>query len=288
MIIPPINYIKNNEKDSKSFYKDDTSVIIKRGELLVGSLCKPIVGGTRGSLVGCIWIDYGPNETNKFLTYSQRIVNNWLLLHGFTVGIGDTIASPQILKQIDDKIVNTKREFYKILEDTQKDEKKLIVHQPGKTIIESFELKVNNLLNGCRADIGVMLNEAIGKENNIKMMILAGSKGNNINISQISGLVGQQNVEGKRIPFGFLKRSLPHFLKDDFGPESRGFVANSYYKGLTPDEFFFHTMGGREGLIDTAVKTSDTGYMQRRLVKALEDVMVQYDSTVRDSDGNIL
>ena len=288
MIIPQINYIKPNEADEKSFYEKDTAVIIKRGELLVGSFSKPIVGSTRGSLVGCIWIDYGPDECKNFLTFAQRIINNWLLLHGFSVGIGDTIATNQILKTIEEKIVTTKKEFYDALKDTQKEEKKIIVHQPGKTIIESFEHKVNNLLNDCRADIGKLLNESIGKENNFKTMILAGSKGTNINISQISGLVGQQNVDGKRIPFGFLKRTLPHFLKDDFGPESKGFVANSYYKGLTPEEFFFHTMGGREGLIDTAVKTSQTGYMQRRLVKAMEDVMVQYDSTVRDSYGNIV
>ena len=288
MIIPKINYIKPNEADEKTFYERDNTVIIKRGELLVGSFSKPIVGSTRGSLIGCIWIDYGPDETKNFITYAQRIINNWLLLHGFTVGIGDTIASNNILNIIEEKIVNTKKEFYEALNDTQKEKKKIIVHQPGKTIIESFEHKVNTLLNDCRADIGKLLNENIGKENNIKTMILAGSKGTNINISQISGLVGQQNVEGKRIPFGFLKRTLPHFLKDDFGPESKGFVANSYYKGLTPEEFFFHTMGGREGLIDTAVKTSQTGYMQRRLVKAMEDVMVQYDSTVRDSYGNIL
>jgi DNA-directed RNA polymerase II subunit RPB1 len=288
MIIPKINYIKSNESDEKNFYERETSVIIKRGELLVGSFSKPIVGSTKGSLIGCIWIDYGPDEAKNFLSYAQRIINNWLLLHGFTVGIGDTIASDSILNTINDKISTTKKEFYEILNDTQKEKKKIIVHQPGKTIVESFENKVNQLLNDCRADIGKLLNEHIGKENNIKTMILAGSKGNNINISQISGLVGQQNVEGKRVPFGFLKRSLPHFLKDDFGPESRGFVANSYYKGLTPDEFFFHTMGGREGLIDTAVKTSETGYMQRRLVKAMEDVMVQYDSTVRDSYGNIV
>jgi DNA-directed RNA polymerase II subunit RPB1 len=255
---------------------------------LVGALCKPIIGATKASLVGCIWIDYGPEVCKNFLTSIQRIVNNWMLLHGMTVGIGDTIASPTILKSIEEKILSTKKDFYEILKDTQKDKKKLIVHQPGKTIIQSFEHKVNNLLNDCRADIGKMLNESIGRENRIKAMILAGSKGNNINISQISGLVGQQNVEGARIPFGFHKRSLPHFVKDDFGLESRGFVANSYYKGLTPDEFYFHTMGGREGLIDTAVKTAQTGYMQRRLVKSMEDVMVQYDQTVRDSYGNII
>ena len=97
--------------------------------------------------------------------------------------------------------------------------------------------------------------------NRLKAMVFAGSKGSNLNISQIMACVGQQNVEGKRIPFGFSKRSLPHFSKDDYGPESKGFVENCYLTGLTPSEFFFHAMGGREGLIDTAVKTAETGYI---------------------------
>lgn len=119
-------------------------------------------------------------------------------------------------------------------------------------------------------------------------MVGAGSKGTNINISQIMGCVGQQNVEGKRIPFGFRHRSLPHFTKYDYGPESKGFVKNNYLSGLDPSEFFFHAMGGREGLIDTAVKTSETGYIQRRLIKALEDVMVNYDGTVRNSSAQVI
>lgn len=100
--------------------------------------------------------------------------------------------------------------------------------------------------------------------------------------------MGQQNVEGKRIPYGFRKRTLPHFIKDDYGPESRGFVENSYLAGLTPSEFYFHAMGGREGLIDTAVKTAETGYIQRRLIKAMESVMVNYDGTVRNSVGQLI
>ncbi|KAK9713059.1 hypothetical protein RND81_06G000500 [Saponaria officinalis] len=119
-------------------------------------------------------------------------------------------------------------------------------------------------------------------------MVTAGSKGSFINISQMTACVGQQNVEGKRIPFHFISRTLPHFTKDDYGPESRGFVENSYLRGLTPQEFFFHAMGGREGLIDTAVKTSETGYIQRRLVKAMEDIMVKYDGTVRNSLGDVI
>ena len=97
----------------------------------------------------------------------------------------------------------------------------------------------------------------------IKNTVTAGSKGSFINISQMTACVGQQNVEGKWIPYGFIDRTLPYFTKDDYGPESRGFVEKSYLRGLTPQEFFFHDMGGREGLIDTAVKTFETGYIQR-------------------------
>lgn len=287
-IIPKTNYIRVSDSDNKDFHFNENSIIIRRGELVVGAVNKSVVGNTKGSLLGCIWIDYGPEKTREFLSYSQKLINSWLLYNGFTVGIADTIVPVNILKTIEDKRMEAKLNFMKVLQDTQKEHKKLIVHQPGKTIIESFEHKVNTLLNDCRSEIGKLLNDSVGPENNIKNMILAGSKGNNLNISQISGMVGQQNVEGKRIPFGLVKRTLPHFVKDDFGPESRGFVANSYYKGLTPEEFFFHTMGGREGLIDTAVKTAQTGYMQRRLVKALEDVMVQYDYSVRDTHGNLI
>ena len=129
---------------------------------------------------------------------------------------------------------------------------------------------------------------SLSEYNNFKSMVVAGSKGSKINISQVIACVGQQNVEGKRIPFGFRKRTLPHFIKDDYGPESRGFVENSYLAGLTPSEFFFHSMGGREGLIDTAVKTAETGYIQRRLIKAMESIMVNYDGTVRNSGSQVI
>ena len=143
-------------------------------------------------------------------------------------------------------------------------------------------------MNKARDDAGTAAQVSLKDSNNVKMMVQAGSKGSFLNISQMCACVGQQNVEGKRIPYGFVDRSLPHFSKDDFGPESRGFVENSYLRGLTPQEFFFHAMGGREGLIDTAVKTSETGYIQRRLVKAMEDVIVKYDGTVRNSVGDVI
>lgn len=149
--------------------------------------------------------------------------------------------------------------------------------------MDSFEASINQTLNSARDKAGNAALKDLMCWNRLKSMVHAGSKGSNLNISQIMACVGQQNVEGKRIPFGFHKRALPHFSKDDFGAESKGFVENCYVSGLTPQEFFFHAMGGREGLIDTAVKTAETGYIQRRLIKALEDVMVKYDGTVRTS-----
>lgn len=149
--------------------------------------------------------------------------------------------------------------------------------------MESFEHQVNRRLNAARDEAGNIAIKNLDSDNRLVNMVVAGSKGNTNNISQIMACCGQQNVEGKRIAFGFSKRTLPHFTKDDYGAESKGFVANSYLTGLTPSEFYFHAMGGREGLIDTAVKTADTGYISRRLMKALEDVMVKYDGTVRTS-----
>ena len=143
-------------------------------------------------------------------------------------------------------------------------------------------------MNQARDTAGRSAEMSLKDLNNVKQMVTSGSKGSFINISQMSACVGQQIVEGKRIPFGFGDRSLPHFTKDDYSPESKGFVENSYLRGLTPQEFFFHAMAGREGLIDTAVKTAETGYIQRRLVKALEDIMVHYDGTTRNSLGDII
>jgi len=119
-------------------------------------------------------------------------------------------------------------------------------------------------------------------------MALCGAKGSNINLSQMIACVGQQTANGMRMPDGFFDRTLPHFKPHDKNAEAKGFVKNSFYSGLTATEFFFHTIGGREGLVDTAVKTADTGYMQRRFMKALEDLSIKYDQTVRLSTEHIV
>jgi DNA-directed RNA polymerase II subunit RPB1 len=289
LFIPDVNlrrtsaWHKDGEQDD--FSPGDTQVLIEKGELLTGTLCKRTVGAGGGGLIHVIWEEHGPHAARSFLNQTQLLVNYWLLQHSFSVGIGDTIADEATMHSINATISKAKLDVKDLIKQAQD---KRLEAQPGRTMQESFESKVNQVLNKARDEAGNSAQGSLPDTNNVLRMVTAGSKGSFINISQMIACVGQQNVEGKRIPYGFVDRTLPHFTKDDYGPESRGFVANSYLRGLTPQEFFFHAMGGREGLIDTAVKTSETGYIQRRLVKAMEDVMVKYDGTVRNSVGDVI
>ncbi|PJF20167.1 DNA-directed RNA polymerase subunit [Paramicrosporidium saccamoebae] len=289
LIIPRVNLVglhsAHPDNEVGDISPGDTKVLIEDGILLCGTLCKKTVGNSPGGLVHVIWNEHGPEVTRNFFNNVQTVVNYWLLGHGFSIGIGDTIADKQTMETINNTIATAKDSVKKII--LQAQENRLSCN-PGMTLRESFESEVNKVLNKARDASGTSAQRSLKEQNNVKQMVVAGSKGSFINISQMTACVGQQNVEGRRIPFGFRYRTLPHFTKDDYGPESRGFAENSYLRGLTPQEFFFHAMGGREGLIDTAVKTAETGYIQRRLVKALEDVMVRYDGTVRNAGGEIL
>ena len=157
----------------------------------------------------------------------------------------------------------------------------------AKTNREEFENKVNSILNQASSQAGKIGRKSLDKSNRFVKMVNAGSKGSDLNISQMISCLGQQNVDGKRIPYGFTQRTLPHFTKFDDSPIARGFVESSFISGLSPEELFFHAMGGRIGLIDTAVKTSQTGYIQRRIIKGCEDLKVEYDMTVRNNKGKI-
>eukprot|EP00253_Pinus_taeda_P007579 PITA_07579 len=290
LIIPKqINLIRHAswhlDSESELTTPGDTVVRIEKGEMISGTLCKKTLGTSSGGLIHVIWEEVGPDAARKFLGHTQWLVNYWLLQQGFSIGIGDTIADAATMEVINDTITKAKAEVKALIRAAQESQ---LEQEPGRTMIESFENKVNQVLNKARDDAGSSAQKSLSESNNLKAMVTSGSKGSFINISQMTACVGQQNVEGKRIPYGFDGRTLPHFTRDDKGPESRGFVENSYLRGLTPQEFFFHAMGGREGLIDTAVKTSETGYIQRRLVKAMEDIMVKYDGTVRNSLGDVI
>ncbi len=285
MCIPKGINVSLGAKMNKRNNPGDEGCEIDNGEILYGIVKKNVVGSSAGGLIHIIFREKGPEICRDFFGGAQRVVNYWLLHNGFSIGIGDTVADAAVSKYITDTIATAKEQVAQYIDDARYDRMK---PEPGMTIRESFEAKVNRTLNKARDDVGSRAEKELPDWNNVKQMVTAGSKGSFINISQMSACVGQQSVEGKRIPFGFRHRSLPHFSKDDFSPESRGFVENSYLRGLTPQEFFFHAMAGREGLIDTAVKTAETGYIQRRLVKALEDVMVHYDGTVRNSTNKVI
>ena len=294
MILPNVNLIRfangYPDKDEEAapacwISPTDTKLLIEQGELLSGMVDKKTVGNSQLSLIHVILQDHGPEIGRRFLDECQKVINSWLVSRGYTIGIGDTIADESTMEKINQTISKAKSEVSSIIMKAQQGS---LETSPGLNPRDAFEKMVNEVLNSATMTAGNSAQKSLKETNNIKTMVLSGSKGSFINISQITACVGQQNVEGKRIQFGFRNRSLPHFTKDDYGAESRGFVENSYLRGLTPQEFFFHTMGGREGLIDTAVKTSESGYIQRRLIKAMEDVMIRYDNTARNSLGDII
>ena len=236
-------------------------------------------------IVHIIYNDYGQDKTKEFLDNVQYIITNYLLITGFSCGISDLIADDETMKKMEETIQEKKNEVESIIQQVHLN---VFENLTGKPNSEHFEMKVNNVLNRANREAGKLGLKSLNADNRFVNMVNAGSKGSDLNISQMIACLGQQNIDGKRIPNGFNDRTLPHFCKYDDGPEARGFVENSFINGLTPQEFFFHAMGGREGLIDTAVKTSETGYIQRKLVKAMEDLKVTYDLTVRNAAGNIV
>ena len=289
LVLPSVSLIRYSithpDTEKEEISPGDTKVYISRGNLISGVVDKKTVGSSANGLIHVTWKEFGPRVADMMISQIQVLVNHYVLQRGQSIGIGDTIADDDTMSNVISTIKGAKEEVKLLIKKAQERE---LVLLPGKGMMESFETEVNKVLNGARDKSGSSAQSSLLKSNNLKRMVSAGSKGSFINISQICACVGQQNVEGKRISYGFRGRTLPHFATNDLGPESRGFVENSYLRGLTPSEFFFHAMGGREGLIDTAVKTAETGYIQRRLIKAMEDVNVRYDGTVRNSANHIV
>ena len=204
---------------------------------------------------------------------------------GFSVGISDLISNETTNQIINETIANNKKQVATLIDQLHLG---ILENKSGRTNEEYFEYQVNNILNKASNDAGKIGIEHLNKDNRFVTIVTSGSKGNTLNISQMISCLGQQNIDNKRIPYSFPNRTLPHFKQFDDSPSARGFVENSFISGLTPEELFFHAMGGRIGLIDTAVKTSQTGYIQRRLIKGLEDIYVSYDRTVRNNKNKIV
>jgi DNA-directed RNA polymerase II subunit RPB1 len=230
---------RNGKPKPNTFNMYDNRVTIQEGELVEGIIDKQTVGSGMGGLIHTAWLDGGPECAGRTLGDTQRFVNQWILQISFSIGATDAVADPDTMQTIESTIDKAKRQVQELVRQGQMGDLEI---QPGRTMIESFEQLVNRVLNTARDQSGKSAQSALDENNSVKAMVTAGSKGSFINISQIIACVGQQNVEGKRIPYGFRKRTLPHFSKDDIGSESRGFVENSYLRGLSPQEFFFHAM----------------------------------------------
>lgn len=252
-------------------------VVVRAGELLTGRLCKMTLGTSAGGLVHLLIRDYGFQAAANFVSDAQRLMQAFMMMTGFSVGVGDCVMSAASHARVTTLLNATFAHTDKVFSNT--------LSVPSEVV----DGCVTKILGGILTRGGAaVMQDASVKNNNISVMINSGSKGSAINIAQILSCVGQQSVEGGRIRKSVGQRTLPCFRRGDNSAGARGFVCNSYGTGLTAQEYFFHAMGGREGLVDTAVKTAATGYIQRRLSKAQEGLQVRHDATVRNSSDDVI
>lgn len=265
---------------------NDGWLVIRNSEVMCGKMDKATVGdGKKESVFYVILRDFGPDAAVGAMNRLARLCARYLGNRGFSIGIGDVFPTERLNERKDNLVKVAYRECDDLIE-TFKAGK--LEKATGCTIEQTLENAISGVLNRVRKEAGDACIESLSRNNAPLVMAKCGSKGSNINVAQMVAVVGQQIIGGQRVPDGFLDRSLPHFPKNARQPPSKGFVRNSFYSGLVPTEFLFHAMSGREGLVDTAVKTAETGYMSRRLMKSLEDLSTQYDDTVRTSGNGIV
>lgn len=275
------NYEKKNDKSEK-----EPVVRIQQGVLYEGVFDKSIIGSSHNAIHHILHKEYGESVAAYFLDCIQFATNNYLLVEGFTVGLGDCLIS----KESSEEGVSKRQEINDVIEKCYVEAegiKETTIH-PGIR-----EIRINAALSKAK-DVGLRIaKDALAKDNNFLSTVHSGSKGDFFNIAQITGLLGQQNLKGRRVPLSLNngKRSLPHYPFGQLEPkmeyESRGFIDNGFLAGLNPKQFYFHAMSGREGICDTAMGTATSGYMQRRIIKLTEDIKIEYDGTVRDITGKI-
>ncbi len=277
---------KNSLYEKSEDMKTSNNVVeIANGVYKRGQMTKKVMGGGSKGLIHTIFNDYGHEAATKFIDDLQAIVTEYMKLTAYSVGINDLMADKATNEKINTAITGKKRDVKNLIDELHMG---TFENKTGKSNEEEFETRVNIYLNKAAEEAGKIGRKSLDKDNRFVIMVNAGSKGSILNIAQMVSCLGQQNVDGKRIPYGYEDRTLPCYNKYDDSPEARGFVESSFIQGLTPEELYFHAMGGRTGLIDTAVKTSTTGYIQRRLIKGNEDLKIAYDMTVRNNKNKII
>jgi DNA-directed RNA polymerase subunit A' len=261
------------------------TVVIKSGQLLEGTIDEDAVGAFGGEIVDTIVKVYNKTRARRFINEIGALAVRTIMHFGFSIGIDDESIPEAAGEQIDEAIQSAYDRIQELIETYEVGELESL---PGRTVDETLEMKIMQTLGKARDSAGEIAEDHFGGENPAVIMAQSGARGSMLNLTQMAGCVGQQAVRGERINRGYEDRTLAHFKENDLSADAHGFVENSYRSGLNPKEFFFHAMGGREGLVDTAVRTSKSGYLQRRLINALSELESQYDGTVRDTSDTVV
>jgi DNA-directed RNA polymerase subunit A' len=276
---------QNCETCKREMCENDAFVRIIDGNLVSGTIDKKGIGAFDGQILHRIIRQHGMKRAAQFIDDVTKLSIRGIMLEGFSFGIDDEDLTKTEYGQIDEVLngaLGDVERRIKIYNEGQ------LEPMPGRTLEETLEMQIMQVLGKARDRTGEIAGRHLGMDNSAVVMAVSGARGSMLNLTQMAGCLGQQSVRGERIVRGYEDRTLPHFRRNDRGAEAHGFVTNSYKSGLTPTEFFFHAIGGREGLVDTAVRTSQSGYLQRRMINALQDLKVAYDGTVRTTGGRII
>lgn len=266
--------------------ENDAYVVIRDGKLIKGVIDKKSIGaGQPESVLHRLIKDYGTDAGRDYIDKAFKLFLAYIDSRGLTIGLDDEELPAEAKRKVLEVIRQAEDKVSELIDIYNQG---LLERLAGRTLEETLETKIMQELEEARELAGEIASQYLKESNTALLMARTGARGSLMNLAHMVACVGQQSVRGERIMRGYMNRTLPHFKPGDLGAEAHGFVYSSYKDKLNPIEFFFHAMGGREGLVDTAVRTSQSGYMQRRLINALQDVRVEYDLTVRGTDGSII
>ena len=257
-------------------------IVIKNGKLVKGAVESKAM---EGELLERLFVNHGPQYTKEFLDRATRLALEAISLYGLSVSLRDYTISPKGEEKLKEITGKMDREIDNLI---MQYKNRSLERAPGMSLKETLEGMIMEITSRTREEAGKMVETDLGATNPSIIMAKIGARGSLLNAIQMSALVAQQTVRNKRITRGYRRRILPYFKPGAVTGAERGFVYSSFHKGLTPYEFIHHAMGGREALVNTAIRTARSGYMQRRLINALQDLVVMEDITVRNADMSII
>ncbi|MBM3229670.1 DNA-directed RNA polymerase subunit A', partial [Candidatus Parvarchaeota archaeon] len=258
------------------------SIVIKNGILLQGSIESKAF---ENEILEKIFHAHGSLAAARFIDTATRVAVKVVTMQGLSVSLANYSLSGESQKKLHDMQSQSVREIDTAV---MQYKNKTLVREPGRTLKESLEDKIMMISSKARESAGSIVEKDLGLTNTSVIMAKIGARGSLLNAIQMAAMLGQQAVRGKRVKRGFKGRTLPHYKRQDIGGSARGYVMGSFRFGLDPRDFYHHSMGGRESLVNTAIRTARSGYMQRRLINALQDLVVSQDLSVRDSRGVIV